>query len=114
MKLSANGVEILTGTGLQSVRERIQQAFDNARSSPPNERQIELVEEVRLGVVPAIEKKVRPLVERADPILRVATRRFQHAAGKRHHHGAVHYVEIPIEDFETLVRQAIKALGDKG
>jgi hypothetical protein len=111
MNRSTNGAKTLTGIGLKSVRERIQQAFDQARNSSPNEREIEIVEEVELTGGPTSEKKIPTLAQRADPILRVATRRFQHAVGKRHHHGAVHNVEVPTEDFDTLVRQAMTALG---
>jgi len=55
MKISPNGAPILDGRGLQSVKERIQRAFEQAHSGAPKEiplveQEIEIVEEVKLDV----------------------------------------------------------------
>jgi hypothetical protein len=113
-RTSESGAPILTGTGLQSVRERIRQAFQVIHKDMPlNEREIEIVEVTTLDVAPDPPKVLRPLSERADPILRVAERRFQHAVGRKHHHSAVNHISVPTETVDELIRQAIVALGDK-
>ena len=115
MKTSPNGAPILHGRGLQSVRERIQQAFRPIhKDASQNECEIESVEEVKLDVTPAAPKPLRPLADRAEPILRVAERRFKHAVGRRHHHDAVHNVVVPTESVQDLFETALKALGGDG
>jgi hypothetical protein len=114
MKTSASGAPILTGSGLQSVRECIRQAFQEIyKDTSLTEQKIEIVVEVKPGVAPLRQKPLRPLAERAAPVLRAAERRFQHAVRRIHHHSAVNHVSVPTETATELIRQAIVALGDK-
>lgn len=113
MKTSPNGAPILDGRGLQSVRERIQQAFqDIHKDIPLNERQVEIIEEVK-PVAAAAPKPLRPLADRAEPILRVPGRRFQHVVGRKHHHPNVYVVKVPKEKVQDLFEAALRALGGK-
>lgn len=114
LKTSPNGAPILDGRGLQSVRERIQQAFqDIHKDIPLNERQFEIIEEVK-PVAAAAPKPLRPLADRAEPILRVPGRRFQHVVGRKHHHPNVYVVKVPKEKVQDLFEAALRALGGKG
>jgi hypothetical protein len=72
MKTSANGAEILHGGGLQSVRERIQRAFQEIHNGIVLGRDIELVEEIKLDAAPLAQKPLRSLSVKGEPILRVA------------------------------------------
>jgi hypothetical protein len=114
VKFSSNGGRILDGTGLAAVRKRIEEAFSHVRTDiSPSEREIEIVEEVKINIEPqtAREKPAPPLANRAEPILRVAERCFQHAVGRRHHHNAVYHISVPTESAEELFDAALKALG---
>jgi hypothetical protein len=115
LKVSPNGAPILSGSGLQQVKERIEQRFARAREAgvtslvptkPPAHRSPPLQAEVE--VVPA--KPLRPLAEQAAVLVRVAARRFANTAAK-HPRTQESYCVVDVrETVDELFAAAIEAI----
>lgn len=114
MKTSSNGTPILSGGGLQSVRERIQQRFDEARetgatSLMPAKPRVERI--LSAEPTPLAQKPLRPFAERAEVILKVAEKKFQ--APVRHPlHAMYHEIVEPLTapDLNRLFEEALACL----
>src|SRR5271166_2481465 len=112
MKISPNGAPILRGSGLRSVRERIEAAFAKANNSGPTSlvSQKSAPKMSHMSVTEAAEttaaKPRPPLVELAAPLLRVAENRYR--ATRLSHHKGVHLVTTPTETAEELFAAATK------
>ena len=117
MKTSANGAKILHGGGLQSVREHIQRAFQEIHNGTRLDHDIEMIEEVKLAVPPVPRKSLRPLAEKAEPILRAAAHHNKGAVAPTHHNAvhrsSVHIISIPRKSADRLIAEALQLLGRK-
>ena len=114
MKVSPNGAPILSGGGLQQVKERIQQRFTQAREAgvtslvptkPPAHRsplqaEVEVVQ----------EKPLRPLAEQAAVLVRVAERSFAKSAVRHARTQESYWVVDVREPVDELFAAAIEAI----
>ncbi len=101
-KLSPNGAKILDGSGLQSVRDRIQQAF-NAASVADATNVIDTSDEISVEdpiILDNLIKQIptRPLREQSTP------------ATVRRHRGGVYHIVVPTKSAQTLIDAALRAL----
>ena len=114
MKVSPNGAPILSGTGLQQVKERIEQRFAQAREagatslvpskpvahpSPP---------QTEAEVEPA--QPLRPLAEQAAVLVRIAERRFAKTVVRHARAQESYWVADVREPVEELFAAAIEAI----
>ena len=113
MKTSPNGAPILSGSGLQSVRERIQQRFDEARKvgatslMPAKPR----VDRNLSEATPLAPKPLRPLHEIVAPVVRVAERKFAQTAVRHPLHEMYHVIsEVNNPNLNQLFREALAAI----
>jgi hypothetical protein len=104
MKTSPSGAPILSGSGIQSVRERIQKKFDEARHAGAT------------SSVPAanpaaiVPKAPRALAEKAAPLLQVAGRQVSQNPIQHARYHETHVIVCPAEPAALLIEQALSAL----
>jgi hypothetical protein len=114
MKISPNRAPILHGSGLQSVRKRIEAEFAKANNSGPTSLMPPkpVAETSHLSEVNVVEttaaKPRPPLVELAAPLLRVAENRYR--ATRLSHHKVEHLVTMPTETAEELFAAATRVV----
>ncbi len=109
MKTSPNGAPILSGSGLQSVRDRIQNKFDEARQAGATSVVPSKPHRSMLSAEPAVAKTPRTLHEIAVPILRIAEKKF--TAPVRHpRHQEIYVVVEPKESLDILFSQSLEAI----
>jgi hypothetical protein len=136
MKISPNGAPILHGEGVAAVRKKIDDAFNDVRSTSAEraeraEIDIEVVDNIELMIadsvqlvegfeIEEIEVELIELDMEQDPeaCIRDADEHAsipqqaqpQHAVGD-YHWGAYH-ISVPFEDSATVIEQALRALGE--
>jgi hypothetical protein len=103
MKTPSGGALILSGSGLQQVKQHIELCFAVVHDSLAAELLTEANrEQCDLVVLSA------SLDEQAAPILRAAERRFTQMV--RSHHQDVYFITPPVETAEALFAQSLAAL----
>ncbi len=102
MKTSPNGVPILHGEGLASVKQRIEAAFNAARVADAT-NVIDTSDEISIEdpiVLDDLIKQIptRPLREQSTP------------ATVGRHRGGVYHIVVPTKSAQTLIDAALSAL----
>ena len=118
MKVSPNGAPILSGTGLQQVKERIQQRFAQARESGATSLvPKKVVTTAKAGLDAQVmqrakreQKERRTLEEKSAPLLKYLAESRYAATRLTHSRGAIPIV-VPTESVSELFAKAVKALG---
>jgi hypothetical protein len=109
MKSSPHGAPICTGAGVAAVRKRIEDAFASIHTNIDTNANLPEIESVE-GVIPMPTKPLRPLVEKAEPILRSAV---IHTRLTAVHRTGVHIIEAPQKTAAQLIAEALKVIGGK-
>ncbi len=117
MKISLNGAAVLSGSGLQSVRERIEAEFQKSRQAgptslvPPSKPQgvSRILAAQPAAVAP---KPLRPFAERVEVILRVAEKKFAQTPVRHPLHAMYHVISEPAValDLNQLFQDALACL----
>ena len=115
--IQANGAPILSGSGLQQVKERIQQRFAEARESGATSLvPTKVVTTTKAGLDAQVvqrakreQKERRTLKEKSAPLLKSLIESRYAATRLTHSRGAIPIV-VPTESVNELLAKAVKAV----
>jgi len=112
---SLNGVPVCTGAGLEATKQRIQQAFAQARQrpvdTPPILRTHQRVEPSTAATIATPTPPRLPLSTLAAPILKVAARNIKRPLSTSQRHNT-YVFKVPTESAETLITQANRVISE--
>lgn len=111
MKISQNGAPILTGSGLQSIRERIEREFAQVRKAGATSL-VPKKTKAQRSLLLAEPASARPLHVIAAPILRVAEKRFAQAPVRHLRHQETFVISAPTETCEEILRLSLRCIDE--
>jgi hypothetical protein len=131
LKTSPSGAPILRGDGVAAVRKKIEDAFNDVRSTKVERAEIDIAvadnielmiadgvqlvegfEEVEVELIELdAEQDPEVYIREADEHAAIQQQAHQREQSVGDYHRGAYHIDVPTEDSETLIEQALRSIG---